>query len=330
MIPISVVIICLNEAANIGACLHSLTCQDYPVEQVEIIVVDGGSQDGTLEEVASFQRRWPHVRVEIEPRRGAAIGRNTGLWAARNPYVAFIDADCQAPEGWLQRLAERFVHHTRNDSQVVAVGGGNIPPDGDHPLEEAIAIALDSFVGSFNSPQGRAWDHEREVVSLPTLNVLYDKKRVLEVGGFDITLQSDAEDADLNYRLRLKGERLIFIPNLAVRHHFRPTLTTWYRNMFRYGRGRARLLKRHRGMWSWIYLLPPLFVLGFASMVLAPWWPFFWLPLLYFPCIVIYSGILCAKRKRLDRWARVAAIFVIQHFGYGYGQVYGLLNPSVR
>ncbi|MBF0380035.1 MAG: glycosyltransferase [Magnetococcales bacterium] len=330
MIDISVIVVCFNEEDNIWACLESLTLQSYPVHNFEIVVVDGGSQDLTQSIIADFVKEYSHIRLVVEPRKGTAIGRNAGVWAAKHQFVAFIDADCEAPPDWLQNLADHFLHHNEVDSQVVAVGGGNIPPPDSNPFVQAVGVAMDSFVGSFNSAQGRQFAEAKYVSSLATLNVLYKKQEIVDIGGFDISLGSEAEDAELNFRLFSLGKQFVFIPELNVLHKFRPTPAVWFKNMVRYGRGRARLLKRYREMWSISYILPPIFLAAFCLLSLMFVHPIFSLPLLYFPVIIVYGVFLSAKKNQLGLSLHVAMVFIVQHFAYAIGEVSGLLNPRVK
>ncbi|HIJ83583.1 MAG: hypothetical protein HW380_2846 [Magnetococcales bacterium] len=330
MINVSVVIVCYNEAHQIGACLDSLVRQTYPTDHYEIVVVDGGSQDGTEKIVLDRATVHAHVHLVVDRRKGTAIARNTGVEVARHPHIAFIDADCEAPPDWLERLVEQFQRHRAKDATVVAVGGGNVAPPGAPAFVQAIGLAMDSFAGSFNSAQGRQYETARYVSSLPTLNVLYAKEAILSVGGFDVSLGSEAEDADLNFRLFSRQGRFVLIPDLLVLHKFRPTPAVWYRNMVRYGRGRARLLKRHPSMWGPAFLLPPIFLVGMLTLLLAPIHPIFWTSGLYFPAILLYSAWLCWNKGHPGLTLHCCMVFVVQHFGYAIGEVFGLLNPHVR
>jgi succinoglycan biosynthesis protein ExoA len=330
MIDISVVVVCFNEEDNIWACLESLTLQCYPTTNCEIIVVDGGSKDQTQTLIADFVKEYKHIKMVVEPRKGTAIGRNAGVDAAQHDFVAFIDADCEAPPDWLERLAENFEEHSKSDPQLVAVGGGNIPPPDSGLFVQAVGVAMDSFAGSFNSAQGRQFAEVKYVASLATLNVIYKKQAIVDVGGFDVSLGSEAEDAELNFRLFNQNKRFIFIPDLHVLHKFRPTPAVWYKNMVRYGRGRARLLKRYKNMWSISYILPLMFLAAFCSLALISFHPIFALPLLYFPFILIYATILSIKKNLARLSLHVALVFIVQHFAYAIGEVSGLLNPQVK
>lgn len=330
MLSVSVVVTCLNEERTIGPCLESLLAQDYPAHALEIVVVDGGSRDSTRDVVARLAPPDGRIRLVVEPRKGTAAGRNAGIREALFDHVAFIDADCTAPAGWLRTLAEGLATARAGDPSVAGAGGRNLPPQGADDFVAAIGIALDSYPGSFGSVQGRQFAAPRLVESLATCNAIYEKRALDEAGGFDETLMSDAEDADLNHRLVLAGRRLLYLPDSLVWHAMRATPRGWLRNMFRYGRGRARLLKRHPAMRRPAYALPPLFLLAMAVVPLAPVWPPLALPLLYLPAVLALSVRLSRLKGRPELWAEVARVFLIQHFGYAAGEVYGLLSPRVR
>ena len=327
---ISVVITCFNEEKNIRSCLNSIVVQRYDNGKYEIIVSDGGSTDRTHQIVQKFTKIHSNIRLVIETKKGTAAGRNAGVKTSQYDYIAFIDADCEAPEDWLSILVNAYQRAHHKDDKVIAVGGTNIPPDNADSFLLAIGVALDSYIGSFNSTQGRVFKEPHYVSSLANLNVLYRKGPIIDAGYYDESLFSEAEDADINFRLYSSGYRFLFIPGSFVWHKMRPTPGTWLKNMFRYGKGRARLLKRYPRMWNPSFFLPPLFALAMASMLFGPLINIFYLPAIYFPLLCLFS-VIQSYRKRLPRLALyVMTAYLIQHFGYAAGEVYGLLHPNVK
>ena len=324
------VVISYNEAAHIGRCLESLLAQDYVTGQLEIVVIDGGSTDGTQEAVRSYASRQSSINLVIEKKRGAAAGRNTGVNRAAYDMVAFLDADCHAPADWLTVLMRAYRQEKARDHRIVAVGGRNIAPVGSSYLQRAIEIMLDSYLGSFDSVQGRQFMGRRSVGSLPTLNSLYEKAVIASMGFFDETLKSEAEDADLNYRLYVADYRFIYLHDSYVYHNMRATPLLWMRNMFRYGKGRARLLKRYPAMRSLVYALPLVFMacmLSFPAGFLFRPLRVFWL---YFPFIMIYAVIKCAQKRSLWLFPIVTCMYILHHISYSAGEIYGIINPRVH
>ncbi|MDY6862566.1 MAG: glycosyltransferase family 2 protein [Thermodesulfobacteriota bacterium] len=327
---VSIIVVCLNEEINIDACLNTLINQTYPPDKYEVIVVDGGSTDRTQELVKGFEKGVSNIRLVVELKKGTAAGRNTGIRASQYDYVAFIDADCEAPSDWLATLVKSYRNRKDLDQKLIAVGGTNIPPEGMGDFLKSVGIALDSYPGSFSSIQGRRFKRHIYVPSLSTVNVLYERQKIIEIGYFDETLGSEAEDADINFRLITAGYRLYFVPDSFVWHKMRSTPKTWLKNMFRYGKGRARLLKRHSQMWALSYTLPLIFLVVMTSILLIPFSKLFLLPLIYLPLLFFYSLLQCIKKKAAVLVFHVLLVYFIQHFGYAAGEVYGLLNPKVR
>jgi glycosyltransferase involved in cell wall biosynthesis len=327
---VSVIITCFNEENNIRECLNTLVCQTYPDDKFEIIVADGGSKDGTQCIVKELVQTFQNINLVIEPKKGTAAGRNAGIKAAKFDYIAFIDADCEAPQNWLETLVEQYQNIQLTDKNVIAVGGTNIPPENASGFLQAIGIALDSYLGSFGSVQGRQFKKPMHVSSLANLNVLYDKQKIIEVGYYDESLVSEAEDADINYRLFSTGNRFLFIPCSFVWHKMRPTPKTWLKNMFRYGKGRARLLKRYPQMWAVSFALPLLFIAAISTVFFTPFSNIFSLPAIYFPALLCFSLYMCIKKRHPELVLHVMLVYLIQHFGYATGEVYGLLNKKVK
>ncbi len=327
---VSVVIACLNEEENIGSCLDSLMTQRYARGTYEIIIIDGGSTDSTQDIAKKVNHTDISLRLVVELKKGTAVGRNAGIRAAQYDHIAFIDADCEAPPDWIETLVRHYQDAVRRDELIVAVGGTNRSPEDSSAFVQAVGVALDSYIGSFSSVQGRQFKNAVYVSSLATLNVLYDKQKIIDIGCFDESLGSEAEDAEMNHRLSTAGSRFMFIPDSFVWHKIRPTPGSWLKNMFRYGKGRARLLKRYPKMWAISYVLPILFMIFIASILLFPFSNIFFLSIFYFPALFCYSALHCLIKKKPLLLFHVTLVYLIQHFGYAAGEIYGLLSPKIK
>ena len=110
----------------------------------------------------------------------------------------------------------------------------------------------------------------------------------------------------------------------------RATAKTWFKNMFRYGKGRARLLKRYPEMWSISYVLPLLFLTSILSVGLSYISPLFLAPLSYFLLVIVLSIHQAGKKKVISLLGHIMLVYTIQHFGYALGEMYGLINPKVK
>lgn len=326
---ISVIVPCYNEANNIRECLKSLAEQDYG-GNYEVVVVDGNSTDETQVLIKEFVKDRSNIRMITEPKKGAAAARNSGINNARHDYVAFTDADCQVPSDWLACLADNYTRIKSKSDSVIGVGGRNIVSVNATDFRKAIEIALDSFPGSFRSVQGRQFKASVFVPSLSTANALYERKKIIEIGYFDESLESEAEDADLNFRLNSRGYKFLFVPDSFVWHKLRLDPKAWFKNMFRYGKGRARLLKRFPEMWNIHYVLPLFFAVIMLLILFFPFSKFFCIGVFYFPAIFFISFFQCRRKKYPKLTLQVMFVYLIQHFAYAAGQIYGLFYPGVK
>ncbi|MCX6003451.1 MAG: glycosyltransferase family A protein, partial [Chloroflexi bacterium] len=149
---ISVIIPAYNEADKISTCLDALLNQS--IIPFEIIVVDGHSTDGTVENAKKFP-----VKVVYEDCHTRGGARQVGIDNAEGEYVAFTDASCIPHKDWLHNLVNEF------HDDIVGVGGKTIPRNqGFWP--HSIDLAFSTFLGSANSIQGRIFDHKRVVNSI--------------------------------------------------------------------------------------------------------------------------------------------------------------------
>src|SRR5690348_8537571 len=84
---VSIIIPCRNESAHIATCLDSILANDYPTERIEIIVVDGMSDDGTRDVLAAYAERYAQIRVMDNPRRITPAALNIGICAAGGDVI---------------------------------------------------------------------------------------------------------------------------------------------------------------------------------------------------------------------------------------------------
>lgn len=219
---VSVVVPTYQEAAGIEAFLRQFERQTLPRSEFELIVVDGGSRDGTAELAAKTADR---VILQTSPGIGGA--RNDGVRIARADLVATTDADCRLPPDWLERIARDF-----EDPEVVAVCG----PDG--PFDGGLKAR---FVYFF----------VRGIIRIAALagiygtggtNSAFRKEAFLAVGGFRSLPHSD--DIDVGVRIRARG-RIRFDPELYVELSVRRLEKDGYlRTLFLWLQGDLKVLTR--------------------------------------------------------------------------------------
>jgi len=194
---VSVISPAFNVERTVGDTVRSLLSQDYPADRLQIIVVDNASTDNTATILAPCAHR---ITVIREPRRGRAQARNAGLRIARNPVVAFIDADCTAAPDWLSHLVPRL------EDPSVGVAGGKI-------LAARPCNAIEEF-GEWLHDHARSIETFKPPYAI-TPNWASRREVLEQLGGFDEQLRR-TEDADLSYRMLEAGYRIVYEERAVV------------------------------------------------------------------------------------------------------------------
>lgn len=243
-----------NAQATLPACLASLRAIDYPDFTVTVV------NDRSTDDTAAIARA-AGVLVIDGPGRGAGAARNLAIEATTAEVVAFTDADCTVPPHWLRALT------TGLQTPRVAGAGGkqrNVFPPGKH--DEASHFDAFFKVASVISAYTRSGERARIVDHVASCNSAYWRAAILEVGGFILDFWP-GEDVELDYRLKKRGYRCIYVPDAEVAH-YRPGTLTWFREMMRrYGKNEHDLANRH-GRFRPIHYVPVVAVAGVAAQLL--------------------------------------------------------------
>jgi len=312
---ISVVMPVRNEAAFIARSLGAMLAQDYPPDRVEVIVVDGQSDDGTREIVAGIAARDPRVRLVDNPRRIVPTALNLGVRAARHALIARMDGHAIAAPDYLRQCVRVMA-----ESGADCVGG-RWEYAGEGWTGRAIAAAMESRFGVGTSRwRGSAASGEADSVPYG----FYRRERLLALGGFNETYAEANEDYELNYRLRAGGGRVVYSPDIRMTYFVRSSLAALGRQYLRYGSGKVRMLSQHPASIQPRHMMPPLLVAGLVIGAALQALGGFWRAAygagvsLYLLLVVVFSLRQAARRG----WRLLPGIlptFLILHLAWGLG-----------
>jgi mycofactocin system glycosyltransferase len=228
---LSIIIPVRNRATEIGDCLTSLQKISYPVQKVEIIVVDDASEDATPIEVGKH----PVRLIRLKHHKQASFCRNLGAKFSTGKILAFIDSDCIADPMWLAQLLPAF-----EDPLVAAVGGRVDSYYEDKRLDLYEKVKSSLIVSSYPKRS----DQSDPFFYVPACNFLVRQDVFSEIGGFNIHL-SVGEDVDLCWRLRKSHHEFEFRPEGIVFHKHRNRLSAFCKRRFDYGTSEPLLQKIH-------------------------------------------------------------------------------------
>ncbi len=330
MPTVSVVIPCYNEEKTIRLVLEALSSQNYPLEAMEVIVVDGLSTDHTRAEIAGFQALHPElcIRVIDNPRKIIPAAVNLGIRAAEGRYIARMDAHSLPHSDYISRCIADL-EAGKGDN----VGGvWEILPGGAGWVARAIAVAAAHPFGVGDAGYRHA---AQEGITDTVPFGSFDRALFERIGLFDETLLTN-EDYEFNTRLRQKGGFVWLDPGIRSTYYARGDLGSLARQYWRYGFWKQRMLRRYPSSLRWRQALPPLFT---ASVIGLAFFSLFWLParillageIMVYLTILFGAGLAAAlRRKDAALILGLPLSMTTMHFSWGGGFLWSLVTGQRR
>lgn len=319
MPQLSVIVPCYNEEKTIGLLLDAIYCQDFPRQQVEVVIADGLSTDRTRQVVADFQAAHPDLEIRIieNPRRNIPAAVNTAIRASRGETILRLDAhSVPAPDYFKRSLAALQAGLGEN------VGGvWQIEPGAKSWLARSIAAAAAHPLGVGDA----LYRFASQAGAVDTVPFGCFRRALIDkIGPFDESLLTN-EDYEFNTRIRQGGGKVWLDPAIRSVYFARSDLPALGRQYFRYGYWKYRMLRRYPGTVRWRQALPPAFVLSLLGwLALAIFWPPARLLLAaeigLYAIILLLAGIrLAARRKDWSLSVGVPLAIGVMHLSWGGG-----------
>ena len=311
---ISVVMPIYNEVAFIERSLGAVMEQDYPAERMEVLVVDGLSQDGTRDSVAEVAAHDGRVRLLDNPDRDQASALNIGIRLAQGETIVRVDGHCLLPPHYLRTCVETL-HQTGADNV-----GGQMRSAGDTLLTQAIAAATNTPFAT----GGARFHFSTSPGEVDTVYLGAFRRSVFDRAGlFDPTAVPN-EDYELNYRIRRSGGRVVYNPDIWATYYVRPSLFALLNQYFRYGRRKADIVWRYPGSTRPRHLAMPAYVATLlGALVASPFVPQArWLALALAGAYLLGNlsvSFLTAARSVWHYLPWLPIIFGIIHLSWGTG-----------
>ncbi len=210
---VSIVIVNYNGEYFLEPCLKSVFNLNYPKTKLEIIVVDNGSTDGSIDLI---KKQFPKVKIIENDVNNYCKANNLGIKESKSDYIAFLNNDTEVDKNWLIELIKII----EEDSKIGAVGSKILYPNGQ--ISNVGHFGLPNFYwgekGAFENADQFANIEERN--SLCGVAVLYPKRIFGKVGCFDEDFIIYMEDVDMSYRVKQGGFKLVYVPDAIIKHYF--------------------------------------------------------------------------------------------------------------
>lgn len=315
---VSVIVPVLNEAAVIERTAAAMKGQRLN-GTVELLFLDGGSDDGTRELLERLAAEDDSIRILDNPSGRIPAGLNIGLREASGEFVARMDAHTTYPPGYLATGVDRL---RRGDVDWVS---GPQLAEGTNAWSESVALALSVWLGvggaRFRFPQDREIDVDTGYTGV------WRRSTLETLGGWDEEWLVN-EDSELAARVRERGGRIVCVPEMAARYAPRTSVIGLARQYWTYGQFRAKTSGQHPESMRRSNLLPPALTAAAAAGVIAPR-----------PLARLARGLLAAyglcligesARQALRGHSREAALLpatlATMHFSWGAGFLVGCVK----
>jgi cellulose synthase/poly-beta-1,6-N-acetylglucosamine synthase-like glycosyltransferase len=311
-----------NEANYIERALGAVLMQDYPADRLELLVVDGMSDDGTRDIVQQMLADRPDARVLDNPKQIVPPAMNIGLAQARGEIIVRVDGHTVIAPDYVRQCV-RALKETGADCV-----GGAIHTVGETSVAQGIALAQASLFGVGNAFFRIGVDTGRYVDSI-AFGVYY--RQVFEnIGFFDEELVRNQDD-ELNYRLQAAGGRIWLDPRIRSTYYARGTLRSLWRQYLQYGYWKVRVFQKVPGSAQLRHWIPPLFVLAVAGglpvSLFVPALRIFYLAgLILYVLANLSVSVLTAARSGWRHFPVLPPAFAALHVGYGLGFWGGLVR----
>lgn len=317
---VSILMPVYNEEREVGAAIASALRQT--VTSTELLVVDGRSEDRTVEVVRALAEQESRVRLLDNPGRAISSGLNVGLRHARGTFVQRVDAHLIVNDTYLETGLTVLGEHP----EAAAVGGHRVGV-ARSATGRAVATALSSPYGVGDSINHYATEpQETDHASMG----VYRTEVLRAVGGWDESLRVN-EDVDIDHRILALGHRIRYHPDMVMHWSVRESLRDFGRQYRRYGRGKAGMVRKNGAAAVRArHLVPPALLLALgtgvvagvrghrivAAALLTPY------PLGLTGAVLRTAS---SEPRSPDASLRLAGAFATMHLSWGFGFLEGLL-----
>lgn len=318
---VSVLIPVYNEERYIARCLDSILANDYPKDRLEILMIDGMSNDRSREIVQEYAQRFPFIRLINNPKRIQSAALNIGIRESKGKIIIRMDAHTLYASDYIRQCVELL--ETTESANV----GGLQRAVGINYISNAIAVATTTPFGIGNAH----FRYDEKEMWVDTVYLGAWHKSTLEaLGGFNEEWIVN-EDYELNYRLRKAGGKILLSPKIKCWYYVRPSLKALARQYFRYGLWKVKTLVTYPDSLRWRQLAPPALVLAFLfSLGIIPikWMLGISVPALYLVANLIAS-IWTASRRGWKYLPLLPFVFATIHLSWGTGFLAGLFKWGI-
>ena len=318
---VSVVIPILNEEKYIDKCIQTVLCQDFDHNNMEVILVDGMSEDKTVQIIEGYQKQYAFIRLLQNPGRTVQLALNIGMKAAFGTYIVRMDAHSEYADNYISKCVE-YLEKTGADNV-----GGPMIARGKTDTQKAIAAAYHS---AFALGGGKFHEENYEGYADTVYLGSFKRETIKNLGYYDERFPR-SEDDELNYRLTKSGGKVFITPEIKSVYYPRSSLKALFKQYFEYGVWKVAVIKKYKKPARLSHLVPLAFILfliigavcSFFSPIIAG---MYGLILLAYLLLDIYYSFTNTHIKGIKEKLLLIVVHFYLHISYGLGFLCGIFK----
>ena len=321
---VSIIIPARNEEKYIGKCLNSILGQDYPKENLEVLVVDGMSDDKTGEIVKAYSGKYPFIKLLENPKRFTNFALNIGIKVAKGEIIMMMGAHA----GYEKDYVSKCVRYLKEYGADNVGGVMKTLPSKNTLWARAIAITLSYPFGAGTSYFRVGSAKPRWVDTV--FGGCYKREVFDKIGFFNENLVR-SQDLEFNMRLKKAGGKIILVPDILAYYYPSSTLKGFLKHNFDDGIWVTYPLKFGLRVFKLRHLLPMFFTAGLLFTLIFS--PFLFLAKFLFTfgfltylLLSFCFSLQIAKKEGFKYLFLMPVVFATRHFVYGAGSLYGFIK----
>lgn len=322
---VSIIIPCYNEEKYIETCVRSVFAGDYPTNNLEVIVVDGVSEDNTRDILLSLQKEFKNLTIQTNTKKVTPISLNLGLKKAKGDIKIILGAHSETAVDFVSKNIDAL-----NQYPQAGCVGGLIENIYENKTAKNIGLAMSSPFGVGNA----TFRVGGKSGFVDTVAFGAYRREVFEKAGyFDEELVRNQDD-EFNYRLLKNGYKIYFSTDIKCKYYVRSSYPKLKKQYYQYGYWKVYVNKKHKSVTTLRQVFPALFVAGLISgavlSLIHPAFFYLWIAsICLYMTSALYFGlrVQCGKIKDLTG---VMAVFFILHLYYGAGYLAGIFDFVIK
>lgn len=322
---VSVIVPCRNEKEYIEHSIRSIFNQIELSNKIEVIVVDGNSNDGTKNILKNLLFEFPNLKVVNNPKQTTPFALNLGIMDSKGDYICIFGAHAEYADDFLINAIDLMNNHPEADCV-----GGPIISKGTNNFGIATALAMSNLIGVGNAKH-RFPDYEgyAEMACFP----VFRREVFSKIGLYDESLIKNQDD-EFCFRLTKNGGKVYISPKVKSTYYVRESIIKLFKQYYNYGKWRIAVLKKHTIPISIRQLIPVSFFLMLLlllvwGLTVDSWVLALGLPVLYSGVLLLFAGSKLFTQK-FSVLKFIPLALVILHFSYAIGFFVGIFKNLLK